>query len=68
MTTRIEMIERLGVAIETAFELAKQLRLDCLPMLLDMARLEYLNELAADGQQPIGASSHGISSSRRDLN
>lgn len=68
MNTRLEKFEKLGVALEAAAKLAHELGLELLPMLLNMARLEFLNELAADGKQPVGTQSRGNSSSRYDLN
>ena len=68
MKNRIKNFEKLGAALERASKLAQELGLECLPMLLYMARLEFLNELAADGNQPVGAPSRGTSSPRRDLN
>jgi len=68
MNTRIDKFEQLGAALEAAAKLTQELGLELLPMLLNMARLELLNELAADGNQPIGAPMRGNSSSRRDLN
>jgi len=68
MNTRIDKFERLGAALETAAKLTHELGLELLPALLNMARLEFLNELAADGNQPIGTQSRGNSSSLHNLN
>jgi hypothetical protein len=69
MKSRVEKFEKLGMALELASKLSHELGLDHLPILLNMARLELLNELSADGgNQHVGEPRRGISSSRRDIN
>ncbi len=65
MKSRIEMLDVLGRAIEQASKLSKQLGLEHLPILLEMAKLEFLNEVGADLEMQKAGGSRGISSSRR---
>lgn len=66
MKTRIDKLETLGRAIDQACRISQELELEHLPLLLEMAKLEYLNEVGADLQMRKESEvSRGISSSRR---